>query len=71
MKPDVSVNNLLVRLEGDVPDDHVVQQDPQAPDCCLVAVVLVAPLLIQKRTTVADEVPDAVAPLVEAKRHMI
>ena len=42
MKPDVSVNNLLVRLEGDVPDDHVVQQDPQAPDCCLVAVVLVA-----------------------------
>jgi hypothetical protein len=34
------------------------------------AVVLAEALLIQKRATVADDVPEAVAPLVEAKRHI-
>jgi hypothetical protein len=36
----------------------------------LVAVVLADALLIQKRTTVAADVPDAVAPLVDARRHI-
>jgi hypothetical protein len=36
-----------------------------------VAVVLTEELLIQNRTTVADDVPEAVAPLVEANRHII
>jgi hypothetical protein len=35
-----------------------------------VAVVLVDALLIQKRTTVADDVPEAVVPLVEDRRHI-
>jgi hypothetical protein len=35
------------------------------------AVVLAEPLFIQKRTTVALLVPEAVAPLVEANLHMI
>ena len=42
MKPNICIANLFVRLEGDVPDDHVVQEDPQAPDGGLIAVVLVA-----------------------------
>jgi hypothetical protein len=36
----------------------------------LPAVVFAAPLLAQKRTTVALDVPEAVAPLVEDKRHI-
>ena len=34
-----SPTNLLVRLEGDVPADHVVEEDAHAPDGRLFAVV--------------------------------
>ncbi len=42
VEADPRAADLLVRLEGDVAADHVVQEDAQAPDSGLVAVVLVA-----------------------------
>ncbi len=42
MKSNVCIANLFVCLERDVPDDHVVQEDPQTPDGGLIAVVFVA-----------------------------
>ena len=37
--PEMGEADLLVALEGDVPADHVVEQDPQGPDRRLFPVV--------------------------------